>query len=124
MNLMYFPGTRWPFAAPDDLLPTRLAQYPAGLVLMQDVTFLTMGKWGTSSTFIANHVPPASTTFQPLAANNPSWASFTSNDAPEGANIALADGSSRWHDGADLEDVGRAEVHPTDHHLISLPPRQ
>jgi len=124
MNFMYFPGTRWPFAAPSELVPTRLAQYPSGLVLMQDVAFLTMGKWGTSSPFIANHVPTTGTTFQPLPTNNPSWATFTSNDLPEGANIALADGSVRWHDGGELEDVGRAEVHATDHHLLSVPPSQ
>jgi prepilin-type N-terminal cleavage/methylation domain-containing protein/prepilin-type processing-associated H-X9-DG protein len=122
MNFMYFPGTRWPFAAPNGLVPIRMAQYPAGVALMQDVTFLTMGKWGANATFIANHVPGAGTPFQPLPANNPSWASFTSDAAPEGANIAMADGGVRWHDGGELEDVGRAEVHPNDHHLISLPP--
>lgn len=103
------------------MLPTRLAAYATGVALRQDVTFLTMGKWGTSAAFVANHVPPASAPFQPLAANNPSWASFTSDAAPEGANIAMADGSVRWHGGPDLEDVGRAECHPADHHLISLP---
>ena len=44
--------------------------------LMQDVTFLTMGKWGTGATYLANHVPATGTRFQPLVANNPSWVSF------------------------------------------------
>ena len=122
MNFMYFPGTRWPFAAPSGLVPTRLDLYPRGVPLMQDLYFLTMGQWFAASVYMGNHPPAGGWAYQPLPTNNPSFATFASDDPPEGANIALADGSAQWYDAAELQDVGRAEVHPNDHHLISLPP--
>jgi len=122
MNFMYFPGTRWPFAAPKGLVPTRRDEYPTGMVLMQDLYFLTMGQWFAASVYMGNHPSGSGWRYQPLPNNNPSFATYASDDPPEGANIALANGSVQWYDDADLEDVGRAEVHPDDHHLISLPP--
>ena len=120
MNFMYFPGTRWPFAAPSDLVPRRRSQYPTDMPLMQDLYFLTMGQWFAASVYMGNHAP-GGWAYQPLPDNNPSFATYASDAPPDGANIVLGDGSARWYNAADLQDVGRAEVHPNDHHLISLP---